>query len=120
MSEAVEEITKEEPKKEPKQEKVYLNTKALKGKFLFCCDILTGEVSIVKPKKEKHRPKNANGTLGKKVVKQYVITTPNLFYLSGYSLKEARDSFQKQFDEMAKSLEKKGEDNKENKLKIDE
>lgn len=98
----------EEQVKEAKEElkKAYLNDSTFKdGKKLFCCDILTGKVKRVKPKKDYFRHKKT-GVITKKL---YVMTSPNLYYLTADSLVSARDNFEKQFNEMAKEIEEKVE-----------
>lgn len=102
----------EKQDKAPEQElkKAYLNEDSFKnGKKLFCCDVLTGKVTKVKPKKDYFKHQNT-GVITKKL---YVMTSPNLFYLMAEDMENAKESFQKQFDEMAKELEsKEGIENK--------
>ena len=84
---------------------VFLDSSSFsKGKKLYSCDVLTGKVQRVIPKKSKHK----NPKTGSLENKFSVMSTDNLFFLTATSLENAKDNFEEQFKEMDETLREQG------------
>jgi len=94
-----------------KPQRRYLNKDTFKGGKvrLYSCDVLTGKLEKVVPKKEYRRNTKTNVIQ----VFEYIEPTPNLFYLTAKNSQEAKELFERQFKEMAEKLEAQENENGE-------
>ena len=96
----------EQPKEEEKKEIRYLNKASISGgNKMFKCDVMTGIITAVKPKKQYFRVNKSSPI----TVEPYIEVAQNEFYVSARNKEDAKGKFEAIFFDIEKKIAEEGE-----------